>query len=342
MSPVLSVRELAVAYRSSAGDKRAVDGVSLELEPGASLCLVGESGSGKSTVALACLRLLASPPAIYAGGSVIFRDPELRPSTAGQAFDLVVQGEVDLLTCSRAVLRSVRGRHIGMVFQEPRASLDPVFSVGSQVAEVFRVHVGLSAAEARGRARALLVRLGIDSNRFGAFPHEISGGQCQRVMLAVALAAGPTVLIADEPTTGLDATVERRILDLLAELRAELHVSLLFVTHDLDVAAEIGGQLAVIFAGRLVEKGPAAAILEQGAALHPYTIELLSCREGRRHHHERAFESGPTISAATESSCCFFGRCRQATPACAAGRPQLVACGEGHEVACFAAFPGAR
>jgi ABC-type glutathione transport system ATPase component len=255
LGALLAIRGLTVDYLGEGGAVRAVDGVDLDLAAGETLALVGESGSGKSTVAMAPLGLL--PPDALVAGSIRLDGAEL-------------------LGLAEPALRPVRGGRIGMVFQEPVTSLNPVLTVGEQVREVLAAHGVCHGRAARARAVELLAEVGIadPAARAGAFPHELSGGMRQRAMIAMALAAGPELLVADEPTTALDVTVQAQILDLFRTLRDRRGMALLLVTHDLGVVAELADRVAVMRAGRVVETGPARQVLDEPA--HAYTRELLS------------------------------------------------------------------
>ncbi len=254
---LLRVRHLTTRFRTDAGVLRAVDDVSLEVYAGKTLALVGESGSGKSVTALSLMRLVPSPPGEIEAGEVL------------------LDGR-DLMKLTERELRDVRGRELAMVFQEPMTSLNPVYTVGSQVAEALRIHERVSARAARERAVELLELVGIPSpgERAGAYPHELSGGMRQRVMTAMALSCSPKVLIADEPTTALDVTIQAQILDLFARLQRELGMGILFITHDLGVVAEFASQVAVMYAGRVVERAAVEELFE--APAHPYTSALLA------------------------------------------------------------------
>jgi peptide/nickel transport system ATP-binding protein len=258
-APLLDVRDLTVRFRTESGLVRAVEGISYTLHRGEALGLVGESGSGKSASALALLRLLSEPPAEVSGSVVL----------AGR----------DLLVLPEEKLRGVRGREVGFIFQDPGAALNPVLSVGEQVAEGLRVHKRMGRA-ARGRAAELLAAVGIPlvSDRVEAYPHELSGGQRQRVLIAVALACEPALLIADEPTTALDVTIQAQIVDLVERLRRERGMALLWITHDLPLAASLVDRIAVMYAGHLVELGPVDAILDRPR--HPYSRGLLRAMPG--------------------------------------------------------------
>ncbi len=260
---ILTVRDLSVTFRDRQGTTRAVDGVSFEIRRGETLCIVGESGSGKSVTALAVLRLVELGGGRIERGEILFSDQrDAKP--------------VDLARADRTTLRGLRGNRIAMVFQEPMSSLNPAHTVGAQICEVIRRHERTGHAEARRRAVALLdrVRLPDASRRFDAYPHELSGGMQQRVMIAMALACKPALLIADEPTTALDVTIQAEILDLIAELKAETGMSVLFITHDMGVVAEMADRVAVMRHGRVVDDGDVEPLLT--APTHAYTKELLS------------------------------------------------------------------
>ena len=255
-APVLSVERLTTVF----GGTPVVDGVSFEIGEGETLGLVGESGSGKSMTALSIMRLVQAPGRI-AGGRVRYKNR-------------------DLLTLGEEDMRAVRGAEISLIFQEPSTALNPVFSVGDQIAEALIVHGRASKREARIQAIDLLrsVRIPDPESRIASYPHQLSGGQRQRVMIAVALACRPSLVIADEPTTALDVTIQAEILDLLREMRSAYHLSLLLITHDLGVVAETADRVAVMRAGRIVELGPVRQIFHQPQ--HPYTRELLAAIPG--------------------------------------------------------------
>ncbi len=255
--PVLRVEHLTTAFRTERGRLRAVDDVSFEVPAGRTLAIVGESGSGKSVTALSVLRLIPDPPGVIERGRVLFEG-------------------IDLLAAPERRLRAVRGAGIAMVFQEPMTSLNPVYTVGAQIAEVLRLHGRARGQAARARAVELLEQVGIPAaaTRVDAYPHELSGGMRQRVMIAMALACDPRVLIADEPTTALDVTIQAQILDLLRRLQAERGMGLVFITHDLGVVAEGADEVAVMYAGRVVERGAVGSLF--AAPGHPYTRGLLA------------------------------------------------------------------
>ncbi len=263
-NPLLTVSNLTIDFSSHRGDVRAVDNVSFELNRGETLAIVGESGSGKSVTSLALLGLIAMPPGRIASGQAIFQSEKL--------------GQTDLLKLSETDLRQVRGNDIGMIFQEPMTSLNPVYTCGSQVVEALRLHTDLSEAGAKARTIELFTEAQLPRPEaiFGSYPHEISGGQKQRVMIAMAMACRPALLIADEPTTALDVTVQARMLRLIDDLRQQHNTAVLFITHDLGVVAEIADRILVMYRGKVVEQGRVLDIFKNPQ--HPYTKGLLACR----------------------------------------------------------------
>jgi len=306
---LLAVSELGVRFeRADAAPSRPVDGVSFEIAAGEALGLVGESGCGKSLTALSIVRLLDEPPAA---------------TTAGSSIRL---GDEQLIGAPPGRLREIRGGSIGFVFQEPMTSLNPVQRIGSQIAETLRAHLGLGRATARERAVALLERTGLPDPARAArsYPHELSGGMRQRALIAIAVACEPHLLIADEPTTALDVTVQARILDLLRSLREETGMALLFISHDLAVVSRVADRVAVMYAGRIVETGPTAEVLS--SPRHPYTDGLL--RAVPQLHGVRsglAVIPGRVPSpAAWPAGCRFHPRCPHAWERCATEPPPLA------------------
>lgn len=315
----LDVRGLSVTYGSPSGNVYAVDDVSFGLEKGEAIGLVGESGCGKSTVALALMSLLAHNAAVE--GSV------------------ALEG-VDLLTLSRRDLRRVRGKDIAMIFQDPMTSLNPVMTIGQQLVEGLRMHLPLGRQKARQRALELLelVRIPRAVERFSSYPHQLSGGLRQRVMIAIAVACRPKVLVADEPTTALDVTVQAQILDLLFELGGDLGMAIVLVSHDLGVIANSVDRVLVMYAGHIVESGPTMDVLE--SPRHPYTAALLSAMvtlEGERRSELNAIPGQPPALWAAARACPFANRCSYTQPECLDGRPPLVGDGTGRSVACVRA-----
>ena len=313
--PILSVRGLRTVFPSAAGDIAAVDGVDLDLAAGDVLGLVGEFGSGKSVTLRSILRLL-NPPARVTG--------EIR------------WRGVDIARMSEPELRATRGREIAIVFQEPMAALNPVLPIGLQIEESLKAHLGLGGREAAARAAELLGMVGIADprQRLHAYPHEFSGGMRQRVMIAIALAAGPKLLLADEPTTALDVTIQDQILKLLLRLRRELDMSIILVTHDLAVVAQTCDRVAVLYAGRVMEVGSIADIFRRSA--HAYTAGLLgSVPSGRGSRAPLVSIPGsPPDVAAVPRGCRFAPRCHLAEDACVAREPELAEIATGHHSAC--------
>lgn len=317
--PILRLETLSVDFPAPRGGRfRVLDRVSLEVGAGETVGILGESGSGKSVTALAVMGLL-DRSAVVAGGRILF------------------EGE-DLLGLPEARLRRLRGRRLSMVFQHPRRALNPVRPVGKQISDVLRAHAGLSRREARDAAVAMLARVGIPdpAARASAYPHELSGGTCQRVMVALALACAPRLLIADEPTTGLDVTTQALILDLVAGLARERGMAMIFITHDLALAAERCDRLAVMHAGQLVETGPTAAIVERPR--HPYTRRLLRATPGTGARLDDLVGVpglAPDLSRADLPACRFQERCELRIDRCRTEVPPLQPRAPGHCAACW-------
>ena len=326
-APLLEINNLVTTFHTTAGRVPAVDGVSLSIERGKTLGLVGESGCGKSVTAMSILRLVATPGVIEAG-EILLRDAS--------------GGVLNLVTLPEPRLREVRGGRIGMIFQEPMTSLNPVFTIGDQIAEAVLLHRDVSRAEARGRALEMLelVRMADPKRRLDEYPHQLSGGMRQRVVIAMALACEPDLIIADEPTTALDVTIQAQILDLLADLRERLGTAILLITHDLGVVAETCDDVAVMYAGRIVERAPAAALFAKPR--HPYTIGLLAARPERGSRAgDRATGRLRTIPGMVPApqhfpaGCRFHPRCAFARlPECAGAMPELREVATGHFVRC--------
>ncbi len=316
--PLLSVRDLRIQFDTDGGPAVAVDGVSFRIHRGEAVGLVGESGSGKSVTALALLRLLPEPPARVTGGEVLLDG-------------------LDLLAADERELRKARGGRIGLVFQEPAAALDPVFTIGDQVAEGIRAHHTISRAEARARAVELLGSVGLDdpAERARDYPHQLSGGMRQRAMIAVALAGDPALVVADEPTTALDVTLQAQILGLLDRIRRERGTALLLVSHDLDVVAGVVDRVLVMYAGRLVEELPAARLLD--GARHPYTRGLLACRPrltATRGERLTTIPGRPADPRDLPAGCRFHPRCAHAIDRCRDEIPRLRSSSAGGRAAC--------
>jgi oligopeptide/dipeptide ABC transporter ATP-binding protein len=317
---LLEIEDLRVEFESKGRTFAAVADVSLRLDRGRTLGLVGESGSGKTVTSLAVMRLIPSPPGRIAGGRVWFQDR-------------------DLLGLPEAEMTAVRGRDISMVFQEPMTSLNPVFTVGDQVAEVYRIHLRLGRREALARAVEMLAKVGIPdpARRARDYPHQMSGGMRQRVLIAIALACRPALLIADEPTTALDVTVQAQILALMDALREEMGTALLLITHDLGVVAETADDVAVMYAGRIAERAPVRELFT--APWHPYTAGLLRSRPvlGRRGA-DRHLETIPgTVPDPLHMppACPFEPRCPRRKPVCREQMPQLEEKNPGQWARCW-------
>jgi len=314
---LLEVRDLRVEFRTRDGVAKAVNGVSYSLEEGETLAVLGESGSGKSVTAQAIMGILDSPPGFVTGGAVRFR---------GQ----------DLLALPEDERRAYRGRSISMIFQDALSSLNPVFSVGWQIGEMFRVHEGLSKKDAKQRAIELMeqVRIPAAKERVGDYPHQFSGGMRQRIMIAMAISLDPDVLIADEPTTALDVTVQAQIMELLADLQRERKMGLILITHDLGVVADVADKISVMYAGRIVEKAAVGEIYARPA--HPYTKGLLESipRLDLKGQELSAIRGLPPSLTRIPPGCEFNPRCPYAQDICRENRPPLYEVVPGRYSAC--------
>ncbi len=320
---VLDVRGLKTVFRTRGGEVHAVNSVSFHLQKGELLGVVGESGSGKSVTMMSLIGLLPSPPADIRGGTVML-------------------GDRDLLKISPDELRDVRGARIGFVFQDPMTSLNPVFTVGNQIMEPLIRHMGLTRPQARARAVELLELVGISdaANRLQSYPHQYSGGMRQRVMIAIALSCDPDVLIADEPTTALDVTIQAQILELVKGLRQKLGMAIIWITHDLGVIAGIADRVMVMYGGQVVEQAPVKELFANPQ--HPYTRALLKTipsLTGKRAARLQVIEGQPPIMLAEPTACPFRDRCAHAFDRCARENPARRAIdgrpvGYGHDVAC--------
>ena len=319
MAAILEIEDLYTQFFTSAGTVRAVDGVTYNVDEGETVGLVGESGCGKSVTALSILRLVADPPGKITNGKIKFKGR-------------------DLLELSEDEMRDVRGNDIAMVFQEPMTSLNPVLTIGRQITETLEEHLGLTGAAADKRAIELLGMVGIadPERRLDQYPHHFSGGMRQRVMIAMSLSCNPSLIIADEPTTALDVTIQAQILEVMKGLTRELGVALIVITHNLGVVARYADRVNVMYAGKIVETGTAIDIYHRPR--HPYTLALL--RSVPRLDQPRAakldpVEGQPPDLARLDEGCSFRPRCRYATEGCAKGVPELQSVGEGHRSACF-------
>jgi peptide/nickel transport system ATP-binding protein len=323
VEPILDIADLRTWFFTRDGVVRAVDGVSFHVIPGETLAIVGESGCGKSVTALSILRLIPSPPGRIVSGAIRF---------AGR----------DLLGLSDAEMRQVRGNEISMIFQEPMTSLNPVLTIGRQIAETLTLHQGLDHKAALDRAADMLrlVHIPEARRRIGEYPHQLSGGMRQRVMIAMALACNPKLLIADEPTTALDVTIQAQILDLMRELKQKIDAAIVLITHDLGVVAEMAQRVVVMYAGRKAEEAPVSRVFRR--PLHPYTKGLLASvpRLGASLDHERAprlAEIAGTVPSLREPipGCPFEARCAFATDICRREMPAFDEKEPGHFAACF-------
>ena len=314
--PLLLVENLGVEFATDAGVVRVLDGIGLNVGEGETVGLVGESGSGKTVTARSIMRLI----------------PERGRICSGR----IVFGGTDLFSLDTRSMRRVRGRSIAMIFQEPTGALNPVLTIGYQVAAAVRHHHGVSWSEARARARQLLekVQLPDCGARFGAYAHEMSGGMQQRVTIAIALAGGPRLLIADEPTASLDVTVQARILQLLREVRDEFGMSILLITHDLGVVNELCDRVAVLYSGRVVEEGPRSAVL--GRPHHPYTQGLMGTTPSGGRPVEGTMGIGPHAVAGYRRGCPFLSRCSKAMPICGEMEPGPARVSRHHRAWCHA------
>ena len=318
--PYVDIRQLHVTFTGGKKPVQAVSGVDLRVQRGEVVALIGESGSGKSVTLRTLLRLHA----------------EKKTQITGQ----IRVGDQDVLSLSQDQLSRFRGRVASMIFQEPLLALDPVYSVGQQIIETIRRHEDVSEDTARQRALALFERVRIPSpeRRLQAYPHEMSGGMRQRAMIALALACQPQLLLADEPTTALDATVQIQILLLLRELQKEMGLSVIFVTHDIGAAVEVADRIAVMYAGRIVEEGPARTLMREPR--HPYTRALLQSRaDGALAKGQRleTIAGSPPDLTNLPQGCAFASRCKMAVPECSATRPEVTWLADGHSVRCLLA-----
>jgi len=318
--PVLQVRGLTTRFRTERGELTAVDDVSFDVDRGETVAIVGESGSGKSVTALSILRLIPSPPGRIAAGQVIF------------------EGN-DLLTLDGKSIRDIRGNKIAMIFQEPMSSLNPALTVGIQVAEPIHEHQRTPWSAALKKATELISRVRIPdaSSRLASFPHQYSGGMRQRIMIAMSLGCTPSLIIADEPTTALDVTVQAQILDLLKQISKESGTALVIITHDLGVVARYADRVIVMYGGRVVETAPARDLYK--SPRHPYTVGLMASvprLDGDTSRRLIPIDGQPPDLAHLPPGCAFAPRCRIATDRCRTERPPLEAVSSVHSKACFA------
>lgn len=316
MSRILEINDLTVRYHTEDGTVYALNGVDLELEDGETLGLVGETGAGKTTLAKSVMRLIPDPPGKIEKGKIFFE-------------------KKDLLSMPLAGIRDIRGNKISMIFQDPMSSLNPVMCVGDQIAEVIRNHEKCSKNEAWDKALHMMETVGISGERAGDYPHQFSGGMKQRVVIAIALACNPKVLIADEPTTALDVTIQAQVLDMMKALRDQYHMTTLLITHDLGVVAQMCERVAIIYAGEIMEYGTVTDIFKK--TLHPYTKGLLGAIPQVNTNVKRltpidGLMPDPTIY---RKGCPFAERCRYAANRCQMVHPELKEIEPGHRVRCF-------
>ena len=319
MANLIEIKNLMTSFFTADGELRAVEGVNFEIEEGKTMGLVGESGCGKSVTALSIMRLIPSPPGKVVGGQVLLR---------GQ----------DLLKLNGSAMRRIRGNEISMVFQEPMTSLNPVFTIGNQIAEAIRLHQGLNRKETRDKVIEMLrlVKIADPEARIKDYPHQLSGGMRQRVMIAMALSCNPSLLIADEPTTALDVTIQAQILELIGELQERLGMALLLITHDLGVVAEQAHDVAIMYAGKIVERARPEVIFSR--PLHPYTVGLLNSIPGIKGEKKKRLEAIPGVVPSPlelPGGCRFRDRCPKAGGICAGTEPELVEKEKGHWVSCY-------
>lgn len=311
----LEVRNLMVEYTSGDSVVHAVNGVSFSLEKGQTLALVGETGAGKTTIAKSILRILPDPPARVRGG------------------EIYLEG-TDLLKISESAMRKVRGGRISMVFQDPMTALNPVKRVGDQIAEVIKAHNEISKKEARARAEKMLEMVGITAERYNEYPHQFSGGMKQRVIIAIALACSPDLLIADEPTTALDVTIQAQVLEMMNDLRKKQNTSMIMITHDLGIVANVSDYVAIVYAGQVLEYGSKRQIFKDPQ--HPYTIKLFGAVPNLEVDTRRLanIEGLPPDPTDLPKGCCFHPRCPWATEECRTGKMDMTDLGGGHLVRC--------
>jgi peptide/nickel transport system ATP-binding protein len=319
---LLEIRDLTVHYVMDDETVKAVNGLSIELCRGETLGLVGETGAGKTTLAMSIMRLVPDPPGKIGGGEILF------------------EGR-NLLSLSDREMRGIRGAKISMIFQDPMTALNPVITVGDQIAEVIMLHSKVSRAQANMKAAEALEAVGIPGERFNEYPHQFSGGMKQRVIIAIALACNPELLIADEPTTALDVTIQAQILDLMMDLKDQLGTSMLLITHDLGVVADVCDKLAIMYAGEIMESGTLEQIFDRPA--HPYTTGLFGSLPSLARDVNRLTPIPGMMPdpADLPAGCTFRERCPEAMDCCAAGKPTVTEIEKGHLVRCFK-FPKER
>ena len=312
---ILDIKDLVIHYETDDGTVEAVNGLDIQLEYGKTLGLVGETGSGKTATALSILRLVPDPPGVIKNGSI------------------TLDGK-DILNLPQKDLESIRGNLVSMIFQDPMTSLNPVLTVGEQIAEVIGLHENISEKEAADKAGQMLEVVGIPKERYGEYPHQFSGGMKQRVVIAMALACNPKLLIADEPTTALDVTIQAQVLETMKELREKFGSAMIMITHDLGIIAEVCDEVSVVYAGQIVEHGTLEDVFER--TLHPYTEGLFGSLpniEERRHRLQPIPGLMPDPTDLPKG-CCFAPRCKYCTEACTKARPEMKWVSDTHYVRC--------
>ncbi|MBY9081734.1 ABC transporter ATP-binding protein [Paenibacillus sp. HN-1] len=318
MKPLLNIQNLHTEFHTDEGTVNAVDGVSIQVRAGETVCIVGESGCGKSVTAMSVMGLVEEPGGKVAGGSIEF------------------QGE-DLLKLGKHTLRSIRGNEIAMIFQEPMSSLNPVLKIGEQIVEPLTLHLKLKKKEAAARAVELIRQVGISRPEqiYNSYPHELSGGMLQRIMIAIAISCGPKLLIADEPTTALDVTIQAQILDMLREFKEKSGMSLLLITHDLGVVAEMADYVIVMYSGKVVEEGEVTELFANPK--HPYTRGLLKSKPvmGQRSEELYSIPGQVPNPLNLTKSCYFHDRCEHCMPVCVSREPLLKTLDNGQKAACW-------
>lgn len=315
---VVEFKNLSVYFKIDEGVVKAVNDVSFEVRSGEVLGIVGESGCGKSVTSMSLMRLLPVPPAIYESGNINLNG-------------------VDILSISEEEMRKKRGKEVAIIFQEPMTSLNPVMRIGEQISEVILIHEKISKDEAKNRAIEMIKLVGIPRAEiiFDSYPHELSGGMRQRIMIAIALACNPNVLIADEPTTALDVTIQAQILDLIKSMKSKFNMSIMMITHDLGVIAEMADYVIVMYAGKIVEKAKVIDIFKNPK--HPYTIGLMKSKPTFEDNNERLYSIPGQVPNPIDlpNYCYFYERCYRRKDSCKNGIPDLVSVGNSHYVSCY-------
>lgn len=318
MQNMIEIEQLETHFYTEEGNVKAVDGVSLQVREGETVCIVGESGCGKSVTAMSIMGLIEEPAGKVVGGAIRF---------AGK----------DLLRESKTFLRTIRGKEISMIFQEPMSSLNPVLKIGEQLMEPLIVHLKMSKKQARARAIELIAEVGISRPEqiVNSYPHELSGGMLQRVMIAIAISCGPKLLIADEPTTALDVTIQAQILDMLQQVKSQSGTSILMITHDLGVVAEMADYVVVMYAGKVVEEGEVVQLFE--SPKHPYTQGLLRSKPVINQRQEELYSIPGHVPdpLSLRDACHFADRCEHCMPVCTSRMPALQDLGQGQRAACW-------